>query len=125
VKELKKAHDDKMDKAQTFMKKQAKHDRLQQLETYRKIEEDTLMRDEKIKQANAKRIEEIKVNQEKARTKHERVKTWQTRMQSEEKTRIDSELTKYKQKIENSQVRKQSMYDSKVVNLRNENSRVE
>ena len=35
------------------------------------------MRDEKIQQANAKRLAEIKKNQEKARAKHERVKTWQ------------------------------------------------
>ena len=77
VKELKKAHDEKMDKAQMFMKKQAKHERLQQLETYRKIEQDALMRDEKVKQANAIRLDEIKKNQEKARAKHERVKNWQ------------------------------------------------
>ena len=82
-----------------FMKKQAKHERLQQLETYKKIEEDALMRDEKVKQANAKRLEEIKRNQEKAKAKHDRVKNWQMRIQSEERQRIDSELDKYNQKI--------------------------
>ena len=48
-----------MDAVTAYQKKQQKEERWNQIETYRKIEQDTIYRDQKIAEVNAKRLAEI------------------------------------------------------------------
>ena len=68
-----------MDAVTAFQKKKQKEERKNQLDTYKKIEQDAIYRDQKIAEVNAKRLAEIKAGIEKQKRKQERVREFKQR----------------------------------------------
>ena len=114
-----------MDAVTAFQKKKQKEERKNQIDTYRKIEQDAIFRDQKIAEVNAKRLAEIKAGIEKQKMKQQRVREHQQRVASAENRKIDSELERYQKKIEKTKDLKQMFGDDRVAALARKNRSVD